>query len=71
MRQAAIEPSDITLVVITYAHGAHVLGLLSDNQEPIFLNAIYVISREEMAFWQSRIDTGVVDHGPIVAMMQE
>jgi len=47
-----------------------VLGLLSDENEPVFPHATYVISKDEMAFWQARIDDGTADHRPIVAMMQ-
>lgn len=71
MRIAGIEPAAITLAVITHTHGDHVLGLLTDDTMPAFPNATYVISKDEMAFWQDRIDNGVLDHRPIVAMMAE
>ncbi len=67
---AGITPDAITLVVITHAHGDHVLGLLSDANEPVFPNATYVISKDEMAFWQSRIEKGMADQRLIVTMMQ-
>ena len=70
LRLAGIAPEAITLVVITHAHGDHVLGLLSDEHEPAFPNATYVISKEEIAFWQGRIAAGAADQGPIVAMME-
>jgi glyoxylase-like metal-dependent hydrolase (beta-lactamase superfamily II) len=70
MRLAGIAPEAITLVVITHADGDHVQGCLSDDNEPVFPHATYVISKEELAFWQGRIAEGEVDHGPIVTMME-
>lgn len=71
MKLAGIEPDAITLVVITHTHGDHVLGLITDDNVPAFPNATYVISKDEMAFWQDRIDGGVADHQGIVTMMAE
>ena len=71
MKLAGVEPEDVTLVVITHTHGDHVLGLLSNDDQPVFPNARYVISKEEMAFWRSRIDDGAADHRPIVKMMED
>jgi glyoxylase-like metal-dependent hydrolase (beta-lactamase superfamily II) len=70
MRLAGIAPEAITLVVITHAHGDHVLGLLTDSNEPVFPKATYVISKEEMVFWQRRIDGELADQRPIVTMME-
>ena len=70
MRLAGIAPDSITQVVITHAHGDHILGLVSDDHEPLFPNATYVISRDEMAYWQSRMDGGMADQSGIVAMMR-
>lgn len=70
MKLAGIEPEAVTKVVITHCHGDHILGLLKDG-EAAFPNADYVISKEEMAFWQGRIDGAASDQAPIVAMMQE
>ncbi len=70
MRLAGIEPDAITLVVITHSHGDHVLGLISRANEPVFRHATYVISKEELAFWQGRIADGAADQRPIVTMME-
>ncbi len=70
LRLAGAEPDDVTLVVITHTHGDHVLGLLSDDQTPVFPNATYVMSKAEMAFWQGRIAGGAADHGPIAARLE-
>jgi glyoxylase-like metal-dependent hydrolase (beta-lactamase superfamily II) len=71
MRLAGIAPESVTLVVITHAHGDHVLGLLSDEQKPNFPNASYVISKPEMGSWQARIDERFEDQRPIANMMRE
>ncbi|MBZ0299835.1 MAG: MBL fold metallo-hydrolase [Anaerolineae bacterium] len=70
MRQAGLDPEIITRVVLTHSHGDHVLGLLSDEHDPVFPNATYVISRDEMTFWLSRIDGSAADQRPIVAMLE-
>lgn len=71
MRLANIEPNAITLVVLTHSHGDHVLGLLSDDNQAVFPNASYIISKEEMLFWQTRIDNNLADQRPIITMMKE
>jgi glyoxylase-like metal-dependent hydrolase (beta-lactamase superfamily II) len=70
LRLAGIQPEAVTMVVITHAHGDHVLGLLTDDHQPIFPNATYTMSQQEMAFWQARIEAGTADHGSIVAMLE-
>lgn len=71
MTLAGIAPEEITLVVITHSHGDHVLGLLADDGTAVFPNARYVISAQEVTFWQNRIDSGLADHEAIVCMIQE
>jgi glyoxylase-like metal-dependent hydrolase (beta-lactamase superfamily II) len=71
MNAASVHPDSISLVVITHTHGDHVLGLLSDNNEPVFPNATYVMSTEELTFWQDRIDDNAPDQLPILTMMKE
>jgi glyoxylase-like metal-dependent hydrolase (beta-lactamase superfamily II) len=70
MAQAGIAPEAITLVMITHVHGDHVQGLLTDTGEPAFPHATYVISRAELAFWEDRNETGIVDHRAIVDMVK-
>lgn len=70
MRLTGIAPDAVTLVVLTHAHGDHVLGLLADDGQPAFPQATYVISREELAFWQGRIADGAADQRPIVTMIE-
>jgi glyoxylase-like metal-dependent hydrolase (beta-lactamase superfamily II) len=71
MRLVNVAPEAITLVVITHAHGDHVLGLLTDDRQPVFPHATYVLSKPEMVFWQSRIADGASDQRAIVDMMQQ
>jgi glyoxylase-like metal-dependent hydrolase (beta-lactamase superfamily II) len=71
MRLAGIAPDAVTLVVITHAHGDHILGLLSSENKPTFPNATYVVSKPEMASWQARIDDRFEDQRPIATMMRE
>ncbi|MDZ4763588.1 MAG: MBL fold metallo-hydrolase [Chloroflexota bacterium] len=72
MSLAGIAPEDVTLVVITHAHGDHVQGLLSTDGEPVYPNASYVISKTEMAIWEGRIvDGAAAAQRPIVSMMQD
>lgn len=70
LRLAGFAPDAVTMVVLTHTHGDHVLGMLADDHKPVFPNAAYVISKDEMAYWQQRIDGGTVDHRPIVRMME-
>lgn len=70
MKLAEIAPDTITKVVITHAHGDHILGLLN-NGEPVFPHATYIISKEEMAFWQKRIEERFANQVPIMRMIQE
>jgi glyoxylase-like metal-dependent hydrolase (beta-lactamase superfamily II) len=71
MCHAGIAPDDITLIVLTHSHGDHVQGLLTDEGQPAFPNARYVISAQEMAFWQKRIENGkAAEQRAIVTMME-
>ncbi|MCC6906110.1 MAG: MBL fold metallo-hydrolase [Anaerolineae bacterium] len=70
LRGVGLRPEDITRVVITHTHGDHVQGLLTADHTPVFLNATYIISTPELAFWQGRIAQGAGEHGVILAMMQ-
>jgi glyoxylase-like metal-dependent hydrolase (beta-lactamase superfamily II) len=71
MELTGVHPDTISLVVITHTHGDHVLGLVSDDNEPVFPKATYVLSKPEMAVWQERIDDAAPDQRPILTMMKE
>lgn len=70
MKLAGISPDDITRVIITHADGDHVKGALTDDNQPVYPNSTYIISKTEMDFWQGRIDNGIVEQQPIVDMMR-
>lgn len=70
MALAGFLPEDVTLVIITHADGDHVIGLLTDAGQPTFPNATYVISKQNMAFWPSRINSSAPEQQAIVDMMQ-
>ncbi|WP_246455886.1 MBL fold metallo-hydrolase [Sulfitobacter aestuariivivens] len=46
-----LTPDDITHVVFTHAHPDHIWGLLDDFDEPLFLNATYMMGRAEWDYW--------------------
>lgn len=70
MEKAGFSREDVTLIVITHAHGDHIMGLLTDDHHPVFPNARYVLSHEEHAYWQTQLASGEVDNGAILRMMQ-
>jgi glyoxylase-like metal-dependent hydrolase (beta-lactamase superfamily II) len=60
MAQVGIEPNDVTIVVITHAHGDHIAGIAT-NTAPTFANARYVISQPEWDYWTERITAAPED----------
>lgn len=48
---AGVTADDITHVVFTHAHPDHIWGLLDDFDEPVFLNATYMMGRDEWDYW--------------------
>lgn len=70
LREIAVEPEEVTLVVLTHSHGDHVLGLLSPTGTPTFPNARYVMTTEERAFWRERIEGGLAAQRAILDMME-
>jgi glyoxylase-like metal-dependent hydrolase (beta-lactamase superfamily II) len=70
LRLAGIEREAVTRVVITHADGDHVQGLLTVDERPTFPNATYMISSNELAYWQGRIDAGIVNHRPYLDLMR-
>ena len=51
MQASNIQPSSITDVVLTHAHGDHVNGLVLPDGNFAFKNANYYISKKEFDFW--------------------
>ena len=50
LREAGVNPEDVSIVVITHMHGDHVGGLMEDGQ-PAFPNARYVTGEVEFDAW--------------------
>jgi glyoxylase-like metal-dependent hydrolase (beta-lactamase superfamily II) len=53
LRDAAIDPEAIDMVVLTHGHADHIGGNLDGSGNVAFLNARFVMSREEWEFWLS------------------
>ena len=69
LRLAGMTPDAITHILLTHTHRDHVLGLTTLDGAPVFPNARYVISNQEMAYWRGRVAAGEVDDAAILAMM--
>ncbi len=69
LRLAGLSPDGITQVILTHTHRDHVLGLLTHDDQPVFPNARYLLSRTEMAYWRGRVQQGIVDDSAILAML--
>lgn len=50
---AGLNPESITDILLTHAHRDHIGGILSKNDEMVFPNAHYYISRQEFEFWMT------------------
>lgn len=51
LSKAGFSADAITDIIITHAHQDHIGGILSENDEFVFPNAKYFISRDELEFW--------------------
>ena len=51
MAAAGIKPEQVTMVILTHAHGDHHGGLVDANKQPVFRNARHFINRAEHDFW--------------------
>lgn len=70
LQAAHVSPDEVTLVIITHTHGDHVNGLLTDDGQPTFPNARYVISQREMQFWKERIAHGL-DNQAMIDLLEK
>lgn len=52
LAEIGLTAADIDTVVITHAHGDHVIGLFdAESNQPVYTNAKYVIAQAEWEFW--------------------
>ena len=51
--QHGIQAEDITTVIITHAHGDHISGLVTQDGELTFSNALHMMWRSEWEYWTS------------------
>ena len=50
LKQAKLNPSDVSYIIITHAHFDHIGGLLENNQK-VFPKALVLIDKKEYDYW--------------------
>ncbi len=53
LKEAGLRPEDIDCVLISHLHQDHVNGAFELDGRPVFPNATYYASKEEVDFWQN------------------
>ncbi len=52
LRAAGIAPGEVETVLVSHIHPDHIGGLFDEDDQAVFPNARYHVSREELAFWE-------------------
>jgi len=58
-----VAPDEVTDVVFTHAHPDHLWGLLDDFDDPVFMNASYMIGKAEWDYWMDPNTVDTIDAG--------
>jgi glyoxylase-like metal-dependent hydrolase (beta-lactamase superfamily II) len=53
LQKIGIAPGDIDIVLFTHGHPDHIGGAVDPNGRSVFVNATYMMSRQEWSFWMS------------------
>ena len=56
LQAEGVTPEEIDTVILTHGHPDHIGGTIDDGGKPAFLNAHYVMCKEEWPFWTSEPD---------------
>jgi len=51
LQQEGVAPQDVDVIILSHAHGDHILGCVRKDGELTFPNANYVMSKDEWEFW--------------------
>jgi glyoxylase-like metal-dependent hydrolase (beta-lactamase superfamily II) len=56
LKAAAVDPADITHIVLTHLHPDHANGLVDDRGEAVYPNAQILVHAQELEFWMADND---------------
>jgi len=58
LAEMGVQPEDITTVLITHAHGDHIMGLVTTDDKPQFPNARVLFNSVEWDYWYTENNLG-------------
>jgi len=53
LQAEGVSPDDVDMVILTHAHGDHILGTVLEDGRLAFPRASYIMGKDEWAFWTS------------------